>query len=56
MIVFLALPTNYCLSIPCGEHGKCHSLNNGYICSCSNGYTGINCEQGKSLLIKDLSL
>ena len=47
MIVFLALPANYCLSIPCGEHGKCHSLSNGYICSCSNGYTGINCEQGK---------
>ena len=42
-----ALQTNYCLNSPCGKHGKCQSLSNGYVCDCYSGYTGINCEQGK---------
>ena len=45
-----AIPTNYCLSSPCGKHGKCQSLSSGYVCNCSSGYTGINCKQGKFIL------
>ncbi|XP_046566698.1 neurogenic locus notch homolog protein 1-like [Haliotis rubra] len=33
-----------CTRNPCGNGGTCKDLTNGYNCSCSPGYSGINCE------------
>ena len=38
----------FCSTSPCGQHGTCHNLRNGYFCECFNGYSGINCDQGKT--------
>ena len=34
-----------CASNPC-QHGSCFNEDNGYICECSPGYTGDNCDEG----------
>ena len=36
-----------CESGPC-MHGECENKVNKYICICHPGYTGVNCEIGKS--------
>jgi len=41
------LEINECESTPCQTGATCHDHMNGYVCSCSAGYTGPNCERGK---------
>ena len=38
-----------CADTPCKNYGTCNDLINGYNCSCTPGYTGQNCTQGKML-------
>ena len=40
---------NECESNPCGAHGICTDLVNGFNCTCLDGYTGDVCETGESL-------
>ena len=37
---------NECVSGPCNFGGRCDDVMNGYICTCTDGYTGGNCETG----------
>ncbi|XP_032520799.2 cubilin homolog [Danaus plexippus] len=41
--------TQNCGSNPCGEHGHCHELNEGYTCICLQGYAGAHCERLSNL-------
>ena len=34
---------DYCESHPCKNSGTCHSLEDGFLCSCTPGYTGPTC-------------
>ncbi|KAE8604756.1 hypothetical protein XENTR_v10014818 [Xenopus tropicalis] len=36
--------TDPCSENPC-NHGNCSLLGNGYLCICSDGFTGLNCDQ-----------
>ena len=38
-----------CSSSPCVNGGTCNDNVNHYICMCTSGYSGINCETGKLL-------
>lgn len=33
-----------CLSNPCQNGATCHDKDNGYVCTCQAGYTGLHCE------------
>ncbi|CAH0721455.1 unnamed protein product, partial [Brenthis ino] len=37
--------TNNCESNPCGPHGHCHQLSQGYSCICYQGYGGAHCDK-----------
>ena len=37
-----------CGSSPCQNGGTCTDLVDGYTCTCSAGYTGSDCETGKT--------
>lgn len=39
---------NECLSFPCKNGGSCKDLINNYTCACVPGYTGYNCQLGRS--------
>ena len=41
---------NECGSSPCQNGATCNELGNRYTCTCASGYTGVNCELGKSML------
>lgn len=36
-----------CEPNPCKNSGTCKDEINGYLCTCPDGYTGTNCENGK---------
>jgi len=38
-----------CASAPCHNRGTCVDSRNGYNCSCVPGYSGANCETGKTV-------
>ena len=40
----LLADTNECASIPCQNGGSCTNLHNSYVCTCIQGYEGLNCE------------
>jgi hypothetical protein len=42
---------NECASEPCRNGGACADKVNGYICSCQQGYTGINCQTGNDYIL-----
>jgi hypothetical protein len=46
LLVLSAQDSNVnCNSAPCQNGGSCYSTNNGqYVCSCLNGFAGINCQ------------
>ena len=37
---------NECADQPC-VHGTCEDDVNGYTCTCEQGYTGLNCDEGE---------
>ena len=41
---------NECESYPCKHGGSCVDGVNQFICTCSGGYTGQNCETGVNIL------
>lgn len=43
MICFSQFVSDPCASNPC-HHGNCSSSGDGYLCLCSEGYEGTNCE------------
>ena len=43
------LDINECESNPCQNGATCRDLVGGYVCSCGGGYTGPNCEGGKTV-------
>lgn len=44
----LFLPdVNECLYSPCHHGGRCDNFLGGYVCSCKNGWTGQNCDEGE---------
>lgn len=45
-LIFNPLEINECQSSPCG-HGRCKDKVNSYICECTFGYTGLNCDNCK---------
>ncbi len=49
--MLLYIDIDECVSIPCQNGGKCIDLVNAFQCSCMSGYSGNNCQIGKSLEI-----
>lgn len=41
--IFIPTDINECASLPCQNNGTCIDLINEYKCSCTNGYSGMNC-------------
>ena len=39
---------DHCFSNPCANNGTCHNSLHGYQCSCIDGFTGSDCEEGKT--------
>ena len=46
---------NECASCPCLNEGNCTDDVNCFICDCCDGFTGIQCETGKTLYTHCLS-
>ena len=40
---------NECLMFPCQNGATCNNLEGSYECVCAEGWTGVNCQIGKSL-------
>jgi hypothetical protein len=49
--LFIFPEINECESSPCQNRAECVDKVDSYICTCKDGYEGINCEIGKCLLI-----
>ena len=48
--VYIAvLDTNECGSSPCQNGGRCSDMENRYHCRCKGGFSGLNCEKGKTM-------
>ena len=44
---FFATDINECSSSPCQNGATCLDEINGYLCSCTDGWHGVNCDVGK---------
>ena len=42
-------PIDYCNPMPC-KHGLCTNVKGGYVCNCTSGYIGKNCDSGLSIV------
>ena len=42
---------NECSSNPCVNGGTCVDQVNAYVCNCTPGYAGVNCQTGKYFII-----
>ena len=47
----LALDINECASNPCTNGGTCHDMYGNFECTCLAGYTGVQCETGRRVVI-----
>ena len=47
VLPFVILEIDECESNPCRHGSTCRDGVNGYICECTSGYTGLNCEISK---------
>ena len=45
--IFISLDRNECSSNPCQNSGTCVDTIADYQCTCLNGFTGKNCENGE---------
>lgn len=45
-----------CISNPCLHNGMCIVTSSGFICTCVNGYIGVNCERRADDCSRDLSM
>ena len=43
------LDIDECASNPCLNGGTCLDQENGYICNCPPGFTGVHCDNGKKV-------
>ena len=46
-LVLFVVPVNHCTGSPCLNGGSCRNLADGHVCSCPEGFTGSQCEQGR---------
>ena len=53
-VVFDITDIDECASNPCLNGATCTQSLNLYTCSCATGYTGMNCETGKLLILLDV--
>ena len=44
-----AVDIDECDSSPCEHESTCMDAVNGYTCTCTDGYTGVNCQTGNIL-------
>lgn len=42
---FLTAYCTPCVSNPCKNNGTCTAYDNSYVCTCTPGFTGVNCER-----------
>ena len=42
---------SYCRRAPCQNGGSCFEISSGYICVCTEGYSGSNCEMSECYLL-----
>ncbi|KAH3701912.1 hypothetical protein DPMN_076908 [Dreissena polymorpha] len=47
---FVSVDINECATNPCKNGATCNNLLNNYTCTCTGGWQGTNCDQGKFLL------
>ena len=52
LLILYFLDIDDCAAQPCLNGGVCTDKVNGYQCSCSDGYAGVNCQTGKCLRYK----
>ncbi|MCP3665154.1 MAG: calcium-binding EGF-like domain-containing protein [Gammaproteobacteria bacterium] len=48
-IEYMILDIDECASSPCQNCGTCEDMVNGYSCTCADGYSGAQCQTGKTL-------
>jgi len=50
IIINICAEIDECESNPCQNNGTCADKVNGFVCTCTDGYTGSLCETSKSCL------
>ena len=45
-LYFIYIDINECSSEPCLNGGSCEDEEDGYVCTCADGYTGDECQFG----------